>query len=369
MRRRKARDPEPVESADPLDLNTASETSRLLREIVLTISVTAKVGETTAFLVEVKQAGAVRRAQPRRGGLPSRQSPASRRTCVVPARARGGVAAGLARRASFADAAATGQSPTRWPRARSPMRSRRRSNAELSWQPRRDRLARPGAGQHGNTGHRAAAGRGARCRVLGAPALAIQFARAGHRRGSGARSRSGGIAWRASAVTRLTCPRATFPDSLRVGFARRRARRRATWVAVPSHALRATLTELRPRLRGTCAAWATRASSSTPAAAAPGGACARRRRADRGAVRPPPSRAVGAGLPTAMVVASPDARASRPRSPALLVQNFAPAPRPTSPASRVGGGPNVMAVGAGRSDGLGFGANTRIALITRASSR
>lgn len=41
-----------------LDLNTAAETlSPELREIVLTINVTAKVGETTAFLVEVKQAG------------------------------------------------------------------------------------------------------------------------------------------------------------------------------------------------------------------------------------------------------------------------------------------------------------------------
>lgn len=41
-----------------LDLNTAAETlSSELREIVLTISVTAKVGESTAFLVEVKQAG------------------------------------------------------------------------------------------------------------------------------------------------------------------------------------------------------------------------------------------------------------------------------------------------------------------------
>ena len=41
-----------------LDLNTAAETiSPELREVVLTISVAAKNGETTAFLVEVKQAG------------------------------------------------------------------------------------------------------------------------------------------------------------------------------------------------------------------------------------------------------------------------------------------------------------------------
>ena len=41
-----------------LDLNTAAETiSAELREVVLTVSVTAKTGENTAFLVEVKQAG------------------------------------------------------------------------------------------------------------------------------------------------------------------------------------------------------------------------------------------------------------------------------------------------------------------------
>ncbi len=41
-----------------LDLNTAAETiSAELREVVLTVSVTAKTDETTAFLVEVKQAG------------------------------------------------------------------------------------------------------------------------------------------------------------------------------------------------------------------------------------------------------------------------------------------------------------------------
>ncbi len=41
-----------------LDLNTAAETiSAELREVVLTVSVTAKTGDATAFLVEVKQAG------------------------------------------------------------------------------------------------------------------------------------------------------------------------------------------------------------------------------------------------------------------------------------------------------------------------
>lgn len=41
-----------------LDLNTSSETiSPEVREIVLTVSVAAKLGDATAFVVEVKQAG------------------------------------------------------------------------------------------------------------------------------------------------------------------------------------------------------------------------------------------------------------------------------------------------------------------------
>lgn len=41
-----------------LDLNTAAESvSPEMREVVLTVSVTAKNGDSTAFLVEVKQAG------------------------------------------------------------------------------------------------------------------------------------------------------------------------------------------------------------------------------------------------------------------------------------------------------------------------
>jgi preprotein translocase subunit SecB len=41
-----------------LDLNTAAESlSSDTREVVLTVSVTAKIGEATAFLAEVKQAG------------------------------------------------------------------------------------------------------------------------------------------------------------------------------------------------------------------------------------------------------------------------------------------------------------------------
>lgn len=41
-----------------LDLNTAAEAiSPELREVVLTVSITAKLGESTAFLCEVKQAG------------------------------------------------------------------------------------------------------------------------------------------------------------------------------------------------------------------------------------------------------------------------------------------------------------------------
>ena len=75
---------------------------------------------------------------------------------------------------------------------------------------------------------------------------------------------------------------------------------------------------------------------------------------------------VGAGLVTAMTVAASDATFANDLAQRLSGMNF----RAYTSADMVGvetGGAikNVLAIGAGISDGLGFGANTRIALITR----
>ena len=78
------------------------------------------------------------------------------------------------------------------------------------------------------------------------------------------------------------------------------------------------------------------------------------------------AREVGAGLPTAMVVASPDATFATALATSLSSSNFRAYTSTDIAGVEVGGAvKNVMAVGAGLSDGLGFGANTRIALITR----
>ncbi|MCS6946418.1 MAG: NAD(P)-dependent glycerol-3-phosphate dehydrogenase [Steroidobacteraceae bacterium] len=78
------------------------------------------------------------------------------------------------------------------------------------------------------------------------------------------------------------------------------------------------------------------------------------------------AREVGAALPTAMVVAATDPNYAASLAHGLSTDSF----RIYTSADIVGvetGGAvkNVLAVGAGMSDGLGFGANTRVALITR----
>ncbi len=75
---------------------------------------------------------------------------------------------------------------------------------------------------------------------------------------------------------------------------------------------------------------------------------------------------VGAGLPTALTVASPDAAFAREIAEGISGDNFRAYTSGDMIGVEVGGAvKNVLAIGAGLSDGLGFGANTRIALITR----
>ncbi|MGH8259990.1 MAG: NAD(P)H-dependent glycerol-3-phosphate dehydrogenase, partial [Steroidobacteraceae bacterium] len=78
------------------------------------------------------------------------------------------------------------------------------------------------------------------------------------------------------------------------------------------------------------------------------------------------AREVGSGLPTAMTVASPDAAFAAALARDLSCGNFRAYTSTDIVGVEVGGAvKNVLAVGAGLSDGLGFGANTRVALITR----
>jgi glycerol-3-phosphate dehydrogenase (NAD(P)+) len=75
---------------------------------------------------------------------------------------------------------------------------------------------------------------------------------------------------------------------------------------------------------------------------------------------------VGRGLPTAMTIAANNSDFAQDLAVALSGNNFRAYTSDDMIGVEVGGAvKNVLAIGAGMSDGLGFGANARIALITR----
>jgi glycerol-3-phosphate dehydrogenase (NAD(P)+) len=214
--------------------------------------------------------------------------------------------------------------------------------------------------------------------VLGAgswgTALAIQFARAGHPTRLWSRKAEDVSAMNAERHNRRYLPDAQFPESLEVHRDLAAAVRSAVAIiiAVPSHSLRSLLTQLKPLLiRDSKLAWATKGfeletgklphqvayevlGDHYPVAVLSG---------------PTFAREVGMGLPTAMTIASPDAEFANQLAQSLHASNFRAYTSTDIVGVEVGGAvKNVLAVGAGLSDGLKFGANTRIALITRGLS-
>jgi glycerol-3-phosphate dehydrogenase (NAD(P)+) len=139
-------------------------------------------------------------------------------------------------------------------------------------------------------------------------------------------------------------------------------------VAVPSHAFRATLTAMRPHLpTGARVAWATKGFE-------PGGS----RRLSEVAQSliagvpwavisgPTFAREVANRLPCALTVASPQAGVAEEVAGWLRNEHLRAYTTHDAIGVEVGGAvKNVMAIAAGISDGLGFGANARAALITR----
>ncbi len=140
-------------------------------------------------------------------------------------------------------------------------------------------------------------------------------------------------------------------------------------VVVPSHGLRDTLTQIKPHLKDNSRiCWATKGfelhsgklphqvasevlGEGLPKAVLSG---------------PTFAKEVGAGMPTAMTVASNDADFAMSMAEALSDQNFRAYTSNDFVGVEVGGAiKNVLAIGAGMCDGLGFGANARVALITR----
>jgi glycerol-3-phosphate dehydrogenase (NAD(P)+) len=201
-------------------------------------------------------------------------------------------------------------------------------------------------------------------------ALAIQMARAEHPIRLWGRD-----AKQLDAMQRARCnerylPDAAFPPALAVcrDLASALDGVRDALIAVPSHAFRATLDQVAVYLKPeTRIAWATKGfemSSGLLPHQVAGEVLGER----PGAVLSGPTfaREVGAGLPTAMTVASRDAAFAKELASRLTGPHFRAYMQTDIMGVEVGGAvKNVIAIGSGIADGMGFGANTRVALITR----
>ena len=211
--------------------------------------------------------------------------------------------------------------------------------------------------------------------VLGAgswgTALAIQFARSGKATRLWGRDPGQVAEMVRERVNRRYLAEADFPDSLSVGadLAAQLAGALDVLIVVPSDSFRATLSQIRPLLAPQMRlAWATKGFEAQSGLLPHQVARDLLGTGRTFAVLSGPTFAseVGAGLPTAMTVASPDAGFAAALAQDLSSATFRAYTSTDIVGVEVGGAvKNVLALAAGLSDGLGFGANTRIALITR----
>ncbi|MBT8138118.1 MAG: NAD(P)-dependent glycerol-3-phosphate dehydrogenase [Gammaproteobacteria bacterium] len=166
-------------------------------------------------------------------------------------------------------------------------------------------------------------------------------------------------------------PDAQFPPALQVEPSLSKALREATdvLVAVPSHAFREMLKRIKPLLMpGARLCWATKGfemdSGKLPHEVAQEVLGAEIPMAMLAG--PTFANEVGRGLPSAMTVASTDEQFASDIAASISTDEFRAYTTTDIIGVEVGAAvKNVLAIGAGISDGLGFGANTRVALITR----
>ena len=140
-------------------------------------------------------------------------------------------------------------------------------------------------------------------------------------------------------------------------------------VVVPSHGFREILEAIKPLLKnGARICWATK-GFELHTGKLPHVVAAEVLGADRPVAvlsGPTFAKEVGEGLPTALTIAANDAAFAQDLAVTLSGDNFRAYTSDDMVGVEVGGAvKNVLAIGAGMSDGLGFGANTRVALITR----
>jgi len=202
-------------------------------------------------------------------------------------------------------------------------------------------------------------------------ALAVHLARTGHRVILWGIETDELTAMARDRTNRRYLPGIDLPEGVEIehDFERAVAQAEQLLLVVPSHAFREVLQRVKPALRpGQRVAWATKGFELTtgklphdvarevlgpdvPTAVLSG---------------PTFAKEVGAGLPTAMTVASADENYAMALARGLSGLNFRAYASSDMVGVEIGGATkNVLAIGAGISDGLGFGANTRVALITR----
>ncbi|HEY7928984.1 MAG TPA: NAD(P)H-dependent glycerol-3-phosphate dehydrogenase [Steroidobacteraceae bacterium] len=211
--------------------------------------------------------------------------------------------------------------------------------------------------------------------VLGAgswgTALAIQCSRAGLRTRLWGRNAGQMQLLARERSNERYLPEAAFPETLQLvaPLAEALTGVADVLVAVPSNAFRSLLGELRPLLSpATRLCWATKGfeleTGKLPNEVAHEVLGAGRSVAVLSG--PTFAREVGAGLPTAMTIASSQLEYAERLARDLSSPTFRAYISSDITGVEVGGAvKNVLAIGAGLCDGLGFGANTRVALITR----
>jgi len=140
-------------------------------------------------------------------------------------------------------------------------------------------------------------------------------------------------------------------------------------VSVPSHGLRETLSAIQPLLADDSrVCWATK-GFELHTGKLPHQVAAETLGPERSVAvlsGPTFAKEVGVGVPTAMTIAANNKDFAQDLAVALSGDNFRAYTSDDMIGVEVGGAvKNVLAIGAGLSDGLGFGANSRVALITR----
>jgi len=166
-------------------------------------------------------------------------------------------------------------------------------------------------------------------------------------------------------------PDVSFPDSLDVHADLKTAISNVDIIllAIPSHVFRETLKKLAPLLsEGQGIAWATKGLEADTHTLLSQVVAEEIPTAHPSAVISGPTFAkeVAAGLPTAVTVASTDEDFASKLAERLHTKTFRAYTSHDIVGVQVGGAvKNVLAIAAGIADGLGFGANTRSALITR----